>query len=267
MSSGFRSGILTLALLACSGTALAQFADVRCEHFFYGYPLGTPDTNVMVIRDDYALSNNGETKFADWVAYKLSPETVAGNSKEDRVWRADPLLDGGETLEPSDYTGAHTELDVDRGHQAPLASFKNSHSSYQTNYLSNITPQQTDLNQGPWMRLEDDIRDLVKTWQDVWVLTGPLYETDMLPLPQADEPHTVPSGYWKIVATGSRDAPGTFRCAAFIFEQTTLRDDDVADHLTRINEIEQRTGFDFFTELEDYLENQHENNVGVWPLP
>jgi endonuclease G len=44
------------------------YAEIHCKHFFYGYPTGTPPTNDLIIRDDYALSSNDETKFADWVA-------------------------------------------------------------------------------------------------------------------------------------------------------------------------------------------------------
>ena len=75
--------------------------------------------------------------------------------------------------------------------------------------MSNITPQKSALNQGPWKNLEGMIRGLVREkYGTVWVMTGPLYERNMRELPQADEPHKVPSGYWKIVVvnegTGGR---------------------------------------------------------------
>ena len=50
----------------------AQPMEIYCKHFFYGYPLGTPGTNDLIIRDIYALSNNDRTKFADWVAFRLT---------------------------------------------------------------------------------------------------------------------------------------------------------------------------------------------------
>ena len=173
------------------GVALVQF------HTLYGMPLGAPDSNTLVARPIYCLSNNRETKFADWVAYQVNPQTISGTSKTKRNWKADPALAEDETLEPEDYKGAHATLHTDRGHQAPLASFKGTDYWSQTNYLSNITPQLSALNQGLWKEVEDHVRDLALI-QPVYVMTGPLYERDMEALPGADEPHKVPSGYWNL---------------------------------------------------------------------
>ena len=57
----------------------------------------------------------------------------------------------------------------------------------ETNYLSNITPQRSPLNQGPWRILEDRIRDVTADYDAVYVLTGPLYERTMPALPGADD--------------------------------------------------------------------------------
>jgi endonuclease G len=69
---------IALALAATAVTFNAAYAappEIHCKHFFYGYPTGTPATNDLIIRDDYALSSNDETKFADWVAYGLAGST------------------------------------------------------------------------------------------------------------------------------------------------------------------------------------------------
>ena len=88
---------------------------------FAACPSGSPITNDIVIRDIYILSSNDATKFADWVAYRVTREAI-GRS-ESRNWKSDPWLADNETLEPPDYTGANAALGTDRGHQAPLASF------------------------------------------------------------------------------------------------------------------------------------------------
>jgi len=219
-------------------TVLAQRPEIHSKHFLFGYPFGTPATNDLIIRDIYALSNNDDRKFADWVAYRLDPWTVSDRSDTTRNWRADPWLDSNETLEPSpdsgDYKGANAALSTDRGHQAPLASFKGSLSWRETNYLSNITPQKSALNQGPWKDLEDAVRELVQTWETVWVMTGPLYERDMPGLPNADEAHKVPSGYWKTVAIGDPTQPTTVKAVAFVMDQNTPRNADFTDHIEKI---------------------------------
>lgn len=65
--------------------------------------------------------------------------------------------------------------------------------------MSNITPQDKDLNQGPWKELEDAVRDAATYEHPLYVVTGPVYDKPMRNLPNADEPHSVPSGYYKIV--------------------------------------------------------------------
>lgn len=118
-----------------------------------------------------------------------------GDVKTTKNWQADPWLDDNETLEEGDYKDANKILKTDRGHQAPLASFKGTKYWSETNYLSNITPQKANLNQGAWKKLEDKVRDFVEKDYVVNVITGPLYECDFGTLPKADEPHKVPSGY------------------------------------------------------------------------
>jgi len=262
---------LTIALAATSlmllGFVLVPNDEVRteihCKHFYGGIPYGMPACNDLIIRDTYALSNNDRTKFADWVAYKLDVNTITGEKKP-RNWRKDPWLDNDETLEPSpnngDYDKAWGEINVDRGHQAPLASFDGHDDWYEVNYFSNITPQKSALNQGPWKRLEDKVRKMVELYEEVYVMTGPLYERDMPKLPNADEPHVVPSGYWKIVLYENES--GFVHATSFIMEQETERRAKIMNHLTTVDEIEKRTGLDFLWTLDPKKEQAIEKNLG-----
>ncbi len=207
--------------------------EIHSDHWIAGYPLGMPDTNDLIIRRIYALSNNDQTKFADWVAYKLTPVEVMGTLDIKRKWKADPMLDANETLEPKtdDYKGSNAAHKYDRGHQAPLGSFKGSLWASETNFLSNITPQKADLNQGPWKKLESAVRAFIKKGNTVWVMTGPIYKTDIDPLPNADETHKVPSAYWKIISTKTGNQ---IKATAFIMEQTTPRSATLASKLTTV---------------------------------
>lgn len=237
--------------------------EIHCKHFIYGYPYGTSITNDLIIRDLFALSNNDSTKLADWVVYKIDIKNFEGPSRS-RNWAADPWLADEETLEPEDYKDANAELKTDRGHQAPLANFKGSEEYYQTNYLSNITPQSSELNQGPWRILEEKERDFALKYpnDEVYVMMGPIFDiNNELCLPQADEPHQVPVAYWRIIVLKTKDSIQT---ASFILSQTTKRNENFLDFITTINEIESATGLDFLWELEDESEEQIESQLNEY---
>ncbi len=253
--------IVTIVLFQLSGVYSQPPSPVTpeifCKHFLYGYPLGSPPSNDLIIRDLYALSNNDTTKFADWVCCYLTCHEVDGDLDLERNWRNDPWLDPSETLKakPANRDDYRGQKEYDRGHLAPLALFKGSRFASEVNYYSNIVPQRPDLNRGPWEELEAKTRGLVRKYGSVWIMAGPLYEADMPPLPNCDEPHKVPSGFWKIVAV---QGGGMLHVAAFIMGQDTARKSPAIDHLTTVDEIERRSGLNFFWQLPDAEENAME---------
>ena len=236
-----------LALIWAAPAALAQVPEVHSKHFVGGHPTGTPVTNDLIIRDSYALSSNDTTKFADWVAYRLTAAEVVGILDLEREWRADPFLDADETLEPNpddedDYRGAFGHTRYDRGHLAALASFRGSRNASEVNFYSNIVPQQEAFNRGPLLRLENAERRIACAGTPVWIMIGTLYESAQTALLNADETHTVPSALWRVVVTQEP----TLRVAAFSMNQNIARAADVRDHLVSVDDIELRSGLELF---------------------
>ena len=260
--------LCTLWLLVTCEHALSiniaeQLTPTIPRHCLFGIPSGTGEATRILTRDIYTLASNGRTKIADWVAYRLDASMLDSTGNARRNWMADPWLPDDETLEPDDYTGANHALQVDRGHQAPLANFKGTTSWAHTNYLSNITPQHAALNQQAWRLLEDAERRLAqKSGQSLAILTGPLFERVMPQLPNADEPHTIPSGYWKIIALPQAPASGKpIRVVAFILDQDTPRRGLKPSDAVTVDEVERRTGLDFFWTLPDTIENAIEQSI------
>ncbi len=101
-----------LALVLISTPTWAQ--EIHSSLCLLGCPAGSPASNDLIIRDIYILSSNDQTKFSDWAAYVVTADTLGPTRK--RRWKADPALADTETLEPSDYRGAHAALHTDRGH-------------------------------------------------------------------------------------------------------------------------------------------------------
>lgn len=221
------------ALALVPAAVRADDARLHTFHCLQACPVGAPENADIVVREIYTLAADPLTKMAVWVAYRVTKDTIGPSQSRD--WATDPWLAPNETLEEEDYTGANAALHVDRGHQAPLAAFSGTPFWAETDILSNITPQSSDLNEGPWQRLEARENKLA-TDQNiaVYVLTGPLFERLMPPLPGADERHRVPSGYWKVVMTAGG------KLTAFIFGQDTPRNADYCTKRVSLNEVELR---------------------------
>ena len=238
--------------------ALTQsLREIHSEHFWMGMPLGADATNDLIIRDVYAACTNDTTKFADWVAYRLTPKEVLGSLDLERKWRADPWLDPSETLEPQgpdDYAGAYTALGYDRGHLAPLGSFTGSVEASSVHYYSNIVPQTRELNRGPWRVLEEEVRALVMAHGEVFVVTGCLYDgAPMPPLPEADESHTVPTGFFKVVVVPDTTGSSA-EIRAYAMPQRVRSGTVPEDFRTTVDDIERRSGLDLFWRLDDAVE-------------
>jgi len=222
------------AAASLNSPAFAADGELHTFHCLFGCPLGAPATNDTIVREIYTLSTNDLTKLADWVAYRVTPDSIG--SSEGRDWQVDPWLGAGETLSPNSYEGASAALHVDRGHQAPLASFSGTAFASETNILSNITPQASALNQGAWVKIEDQERALAKRLNAaVYVYTGPLFERMMKALPKVSALHRVPSAYWKVVSL----ADG--RSTAFILDQASPRDLDYCATRVALTEVELRS--------------------------
>lgn len=208
-------------------------------------PLGAASDNIIVDHDAIVLSSNRKTKFADWVAYKVAAKDINGPERK-RNWAKDPKIDVQFTFTRQDYKGMSYEpYFFDRGHQAPLASFKNHPKWHVVNYLSNITPQKKDLNRGPWKNLESAERKLIKQYDEAYVLTGPYYDKNNIvkgpPIERFN--YVIPSGYWKVIAIKEG---GEIKTASFIFPQSAPLRDGYCKYLASVPEIEQSTGLKLF---------------------
>lgn len=228
-------------LFACSTTHSPQKNKVlthvsRPDNCAVGCPTG--GSTQTLIREAYTLNNNSSTKFANWVAYKISKTSQASNQA--RNWKQDPDLPAADTLAPAAYQNANKVLAVDRGHQAPLASLGGTADWQALNYLSNITPQKSALNQGAWSRLEDQERALANRSDvsAVYSVTGPLFEKTGAALP-ARPGVIIPDAYWKVIFIGTSPDKGKY--AAFLLKQSTPKNASFCDYQVTVNAIEQQT--------------------------
>lgn len=161
-------------------------------------------------------------------------------------------------------TEAYTGSGYDRGHMAPnyaIATRYGEAAQRETFLMSNIAPQRHALNAGVWKDLEMKIATSYPgRFQEVWVMAGPVFGARPERLPRGT---AVPEAFYMIMAD---ESDGRVRTQAFIFPQETPAGVDALRFLVSIDEVERRTGLDFFHELEDAAEAvlEAKQAQGVW---
>ena len=211
--------------------------------------------NPLLIHDLFLISFDLDKKFPSWIAYQLSPGLVWGELKAKRKYVLDPLLSPQQSIHFKHYKGASNcdkkGSGYDKGHLAPLGSFKGSPYIYQAQYLSNIVPQKRNLNQGPWRALEESVRAFVKKGNVVKILTGPLFgkegENKTAPCWKAGQGviQEIPVSYWKIIAFRQK---GKIKvCSVLMPQNISHRKAHPKKYQVKFEEIEKQTGLLFFS--------------------
>jgi endonuclease G len=159
----------------------------------------------------------------------------------------------------------------DRGHQIPNAD-RNAENSLQaqTYYWTNSTPQHASFNQGIWNNLEKQVRSLVSSSDSVYVITGPVYqtvggsETVKTFVNSTNDSKTVhiPNYYFKVLLKVRRSGGQITAASAigFWFTHEAHTDEKWQDYTVTVDEIEQKTGFNFFANLPPSVEATAEQN-------
>ena len=182
-------------------------------------------------------------------------------------FRADPSLAPDERAELSDYRGSG----YDRGHMASPTDFKRSRLAMSTTYLlSNMVPQTGSLNRRIWRLLEKDVRELTRKIGEVWVFTGNLF-LDADGNPTAPMNHiganklAVPTHCFKVIVLETEG--GEFQMFGFIMpNQRSSIPGVVKDYQVTVDQVEDASKIDFFSELRDEDENDLESTMLSWPV-
>lgn len=232
------------------------------EHFYGGQPLLARAGATHGVR---VLSNRGfVTGYSDtlgnpvWTAYRVRDGKFGETPPRPDEFKVDTRTVA--RVEPSDYSRSG----FDRGHMAPnhaIALHHGREAQEETFLMSNVSPQKHALNAGPWKQLEQRIAaNFPARFGEVWVLAGPVFGENP---PRLKRRVAVPEAFYMIVLD---EHEGRVRALAFLFPQDAAAEAEPARYLTTIDEIERRTGLDFFGLLPDEAENALEGRVAgrVW---
>ena len=198
----------------------------------------------------YTLSYSEPHEQAEWVAYVLTPGMINGSTARTDDFRPDSGVTSG-SASLADYKGSG----FDRGHLAPAADFKIGYTAMSESfYMSNMSPQNPSFNRGIWKKLEEQVRSWAIEENGVYVVTaGILTATHGSIGPNRV---SIPTHFYKIVY----DYSGDEKMIGFILPNAKGTH-ELTYYAVTINEIEARTGIDFFYNLPDDQEEQLESTL------
>ncbi len=223
----------------------------------------------------YSLEWDNDLIANRWTCYTMCSKNNASNVSRSDDFKADPVV----TVSPCDsYSQSST---YSRGHLCPSADrLASTEQNKQTFFMTNMQPQYQNHNGGVWATLEGYVRS---KWQ-------PTNNTDTLYVVKAATIEDVTLGNTSstgIITTTTDDAyhtlvvPKYFYMAFLYFEKSTNSykafalwtehlnsnnpsADTVISNRISIDELERRTGIDFFCNLPDDIEEAVEATATYW---
>lgn len=202
----------------------------------------------------YTVSYNPKWNIPNWVAYSLTADETSGDEERDNHFNPDPLVKGDPVV-----TRDYSNSGYDRGHMAPAGDFKWSEQAMQESfYMTNMCPQNHNLNTGDWNDLECRVRYLARKYGEVFICCGPIvqdgYET-------IGNYHTiaVPQAFFKTILIQKK---GQWMGAAYVFDNKPKSGQYDLDHYqVTIDQLEELTNMDFFSMLPDDVEELVEKRI------
>jgi endonuclease G len=236
--------------LGCEIPLCPGNADSGADHA--GHEIHAYTGFTLCYRDAYEVS--------EWAAYAMTREKLEVVTKRDDSFQSDPHITT-RSARPDDYRSSG----FDRGHLAPAGDMRWSIQAMRDSfYMSNMCPQTPRLNLGVWLHLESAVRRFTEKYGTVLVATGPILDAP----PDAFDAIgfscriVVPRYFYKVLAAY---VDNHLQTIGFIIDNASPTGDYRAYAVT-VDEVEARTGLDFFAALPDDEEDAAEGvfDVTFW---
>jgi endonuclease G len=236
------------------------------EHGYGGTPsqgLKMLDRVKILENESYIVGYSESMKNPLWVAYRVFDVPSLESGERPSRFRIDHRTEA--KVSHSAYRGSG----YDRGHMAPnfaIATRYGMNGQWETFLMSNIIPQTPSVNRHIWKDLEQYVaRRYGRYFGEVWVITGPVFTE---PVKRFGSGVSIPSGYYKILVDEDGDE---VRVLAFLIESRCPPYTRIKSRLVSVDEIEMRTGLNFFPDLAETaqadLEAQSAGRLWPWLMP
>lgn len=245
---------------------------------FFGNPSAAKSnaqdkTNYLMEKQTYTLSYNEHLHTPLWVAWHLSYSDL-GTRRRSNSFTADKALPAQYfQVSPKDYN--FLRYGFDRGHLCPSGDrTRGASENSETFLMTNMLPQCAKCNRGVWKDFEEYCRKLTKSGNELYITAGPYGSggTSAKGTFSAIEVTTddervlsinVPSYCWKValvLSEGDDDFSRVTQNSRTIAVFIPNSDDAIGkarwqSFLVTVDEVEEKTGLDFFCDLDDDIEN------------
>ena len=213
-----------------------------------GVPRSMNDT--LVRYEAFDVHFNSERGIANCALYEITSSELNGTAERGNGFTADPGVKG--CPQPDDYAGSGFE----RGHLVPAGDLKWSETAMRQSFmLTNVGPMHKALNEGGWAKLEEKVREWTARDSALLVFTGPV--VDVGDTMRLNGKVVVPGAYYKIVMA---PCVRPVRVIAFIYPNGHSSG-RLQQYAVSIDEVERRTGLDFFPTLPQDEQHRLESAV------
>ncbi|EFC68911.1 DNA/RNA non-specific endonuclease [Prevotella sp. oral taxon 317 str. F0108] len=197
----------------------------------------------------YTASYNSDLRIPNWVAWRLTGAHTRGKNKRAGV----KFHEDTDVPMPRAVDFDYVRSGYDRGHLCPSADNRwDATAQEQSFLLTNVCPQDHNLNVGDWHELEILCRKWAKTYGSIYIVAGPvLFKGKHKTI--GKNKVTVPEAFFKVVLC----MEGTPKAIGFIYRNES-GNRPKSYYVNTIDDVERITGIDFFPALPDKVENEVE---------
>lgn len=257
------SGTYTLPITVAAASSTASYLG-NAE---FGEPAdGTPTDDYIVRRAEFTASWNEPKGIPNWVSYNLEATHFGAEDRCD-CFTFDPLLPlSFQRYTTADYTGASAVAgyNIARGHLTRSADRTASNLDNANSFLfTNIFPQSSEMNSGPWALFENYLGDLARNQnREVYIITGTAGSQGTV---KNEGRITIPSAAWKVAVILPRNAGladvtdrNTAEVIAVIMANNASSTGGWEQYRTTVDAVEALSGYDLLALLPDAIEAQIE---------
>jgi endonuclease G len=232
--------------------------------------------NFLMVKTYFALSYSNSKGTPNWVSWRLTSDDI-GTAPRVAFYPDPDLPSAFHKIKPTDYTSSG----FDRGHMCDHSDRSaTAESSHATFVMSNMIPQSPNLNEKAWAQLESYCRQLVEQGhKHLYIVAGPAGqggEGKKGRMDQIGKSSTVvvPARCWKVilVVDGSRGddlqkVDANTRLIAVIMPNDMTVGEQWAGFRVCVRDVEQLTGFKFFTQAPTAVIEPLKDEVDAEPIP